>query len=142
MVYRIPSEEIHSGPIKVLTDDVENGNLDPQVIPYDIPRLVPAIELEDIQLFSDDDILTDFNLDLFPSLEAAENLNDVDEFMSLIENYVDKDIFNISANDSEYFHVGADDQVFLNGPENKISLWYFAIFLIAIYAPLAWVRRL
>ena len=42
--------------------------------------------------------------------------------MSLIENYVDKDIFNISANDSEYFHVGANDQVFLNGPENKISL--------------------
>ena len=122
LVYRIPSEEIHSGPIKVLTDDVENGNLDPQVIPYDIPRLVPAIELEDIQLFSDDDILTDFNLDLFPSLEAAENLNDVDEFMSLIENYVDKDIFNISANDSEYFHVGANDQVFLNGPETKISL--------------------
>ena len=122
LVYSISSEEINSGPIKVLTDDVENGNLEPQTIPYDIPRLVPAIELEDIQLFSDDNILTDFDLDLFPSLEAAENLDDVDEFMNLIENYVDKDIFNISANDSEYFHVGSDDHVFLNGSENKISL--------------------
>ena len=122
LVYSISSEEINSGPIRVLTDDVENGNLEPQTIPYDIPRLVPAIELEDIQLFSDDNILTDFDLDLFPSLEAAEDLDDVDEFMNLIENYVDKDIFNISANDSEYFHVGSDDQVFLNGSENKISL--------------------
>ena len=122
LVYSISSEETNSGPIKVLTDDVENGNLEPQTIPYDIPRLVPAIELEDIQLFSDDNILTDFDLDLFPSLEAAEDLDDVDEFMNLIENYVDKDIFNISANDSEYFHVGSDDQVFLNGSENKISL--------------------
>ena len=120
--FNISGEDEISGPIKVLSDDIQNEGLEPKTLPYEYDRIVPPFTLTEVELIEDGDFLTDFDLDLFPSLENVSDFSQVVEFMGLVETYLDVDLFSVNTDESEFVKIQGGDNLILNGASDKISL--------------------